>query len=914
MKKILFLISILFIPVFVLADVTYETGVKKANEYVYNFSDYARYLYVTGNLNYGFNGKKAIANPDFKTGGFLTRKEIEITSKNGPTYLAPGVQYWLMKDGSNKYTIDSIERKQTDNNYTSGVRVTEYILHNTKVTGLGTITTPWEFVDGYKVRIGVSDETIGSINPAQGMDHVQNDQELDFHIITDISNSMIDPSGCEYEATRKNVDYHYDETTRVITLKNINNNFSCIVNFRIGCHKVTFNNNGGNANTGMSNKIFYFKYGKGWFTDTGCVSPLTETTFTKPTRTGHTFKGYKYTEHDNEHAITDNVPKIVADYRSTFIDQDITAKADWEPITYTITLDNKDATTNGTGTIYQKYSVGWYSNSAATASINKITSPQRTDYTFAGYYDSGVVINKDGDIKASKTKYTTNKTISPTWCRNCAGVSHGTCTLSINDTNGNCSYNTVCDTGYSVNNNGQYNATCTATPYTITYELNGGTNPSNAKTSYTIENEYTLPTPTKTDYYFGGWYTSSDFSGTAVTKIAKGSTGNKKFYAKWDGKVFTITLNNKDATTNGTAKIYEKYTKGWYSDSGATTSISKITAPKRTDYTFAGYYDSGAVVDKDGNIKAGNTKYTANKTLSPTWCHNCIQPSHGSCSLSIDSSGNCNYSTSCNSGYKHSSGQNTYNPTCVLDKVTVTVNGALGETIRYSGTSSGTIKLDNTGKKTGVQLDAGSYTFKSSVASALGSTSGTYSKTVTINSSTTTVNVYPDGAIYWYGNGSVSGSSLYSKCGGISWQYSYGDGAYTYSTNGTANSITNIDANRIKIQLNSIYVYVPSGGGAYYSQASCKNSTSRGSYTTAKVYVNGGETFSRWQQERGKWRRRYATNTVTFAGMTVSGESDFTEGAHVFSKSSISGSVNFTIKYDTNLVHNGATIYAFWLQ
>jgi hypothetical protein len=48
--------------------------------------------------------------------------------------------------------------------------------------------------------------------------------------------------------------------------------------------------------------------------------------------------------------------------------------------------------------------------------------------------------------------------------------------------------------------------------------------------------------------------------------------------------------------------------------------------------------------------------------------------------------------------------------------------------------------------------------------------------------------------------------------------------------------------------------------------------------------------------------------------MTVSGTSSFTAGAHVFSKSSISGSVNFTIKYDTNYVHNGASIYAFWLE
>ena len=39
----------------------------------------------------------------------------------------------------------------------------------------------------------------------------------------------------------------------------------------------------------------------------------------------------------------------------------------------------------------------------------------------------------------------------------------------------------------------------------------------------------TLATPTKTGYVFGGWYTESDFSGTAVTTAAAGQI----YYAKW---------------------------------------------------------------------------------------------------------------------------------------------------------------------------------------------------------------------------------------------------------------------------------------------------------------------------------------------------------------------------------------------
>ncbi len=378
-----------------------------------------------------------------------------------------------------------------------------------------------------------------------------------------------------------------------------------------------------------------------------------------PTRTGYSFVGW-YTASDFSGSPVTKIESPTTGNKTFY--------AKWTYGIYTITLKNNNATTAGTSKIYEKYTQGWYSDSSANTSIDKITSPKRNNYTFAGYYDgSAQIIDKSGNIKASNTKYSADKSLDTKWCNNCNANDHGTCTLSINATTGACSYTTSCSTGYTLGNNGKYNYTCTVNEYTITYYLNNGTNPSGVKNKYTVEDEYTLPTPTRVGYTFGGWYTSSDFSGTAVTKIAKGSTGNKKFYAKWNYGIFTITLNNKDATTNGTGAIYEQYTQSWHSSSSVSNSnkITSITKPQRTNYTFAGYYDSGAVVDKDGNIKAANNKYTADKTLAPTWCRSCVSVSNGTCTLSINATtGACTYTTNCNNNYTLKSGSGTYDPKC----------------------------------------------------------------------------------------------------------------------------------------------------------------------------------------------------------------------------------------------------------
>ena len=94
--------------------------------------------------------------------------------------------------------------------------------------------------------------------------------------------------------------------------------------------------------------------------------------------------------------------------------------------------------------------------------------------------------------------------------------------------------------------------------YTITYELDGGTNAPENPASYNVETEtITLKDPVKTGYTFGGWYKDGEFT-TQVTEITQGTTGNITFYAKWELKNLvpetlkveggSCTLNDKEVT------------------------------------------------------------------------------------------------------------------------------------------------------------------------------------------------------------------------------------------------------------------------------------------------------------------------------------------------------------------------------
>lgn len=144
--------------------------------------------------------------------------------------------------------------------------------------------------------------------------------------------------------------------------------------------------------------------------------------------------------------------------------------------------------------------------------------------------------------------------------------------------------------------------------YTIHYQLNGGTGVSDG--IYTVEEEIILPTPTKTDYVFEGWYETADFSGSAVTTIPQGSTGDKTFYAKWYDN-YTITYETNGGTLPSDAKMF-------YSSGASYT----LPTPTKTDYVLGGWYET---TDFSGTpittIPQGST---GNKIFYAKW----VEPSY----------------------------------------------------------------------------------------------------------------------------------------------------------------------------------------------------------------------------------------------------------------------------------------------
>ena len=149
----------------------------------------------------------------------------------------------------------------------------------------------------------------------------------------------------------------------------------------------------------------------------------------------------------------------------------------------------------------------------------------------------------------------------------------------------------------------------TPKPYSITYDMNGRSNQGTNETSYTIETPtFVLVAPADLEvdgYKFDGWFKDAEFKSPADT-IIQGTTGNKKFYAKWIKKSYKIVyLATNEA--NGGASDQIKY----HGD-----PIELLGAGH---FSFAGY-DQAGWETSDGDQYALNASYETNAplTLYPT--------------------------------------------------------------------------------------------------------------------------------------------------------------------------------------------------------------------------------------------------------------------------------------------------------
>lgn len=144
-----------------------------------------------------------------------------------------------------------------------------------------------------------------------------------------------------------------------------------------------------------------------------------------PKKTGMKFNGYYTEKYGKGTKYIDENGNIVAK-NNAFDDEGKYVYAYWTPNIYDITLDNQGATKSGTTHVYEKYSVGFFSDSKAANTFpnGKIDIPQKDNYIFDGYwteqnnyktFHGEEIINADGTINNVNTKFAANSTIFAKW-------------------------------------------------------------------------------------------------------------------------------------------------------------------------------------------------------------------------------------------------------------------------------------------------------------------------------------------------------------------------------------------------------------------------------------------------------------------------------------------------------------------
>jgi uncharacterized repeat protein (TIGR02543 family) len=134
----------------------------------------------------------------------------------------------------------------------------------------------------------------------------------------------------------------------------------------------------------------------------------------------------------------------------------------------------------------------------------------------------------------------------------------------------------------------------TPSTYTVTFDPQGGAvNPA----SKNVANGGTygaLPTPVRTGYIFGGWFTGTNGSGTQITSTTTVSiSGDQMLYAKWTaaGKsTITATTNNKKyGSTKGAGSCYNG-------------TECTVTAVPKSGYRFSHWLENGKKVSGAGAV------------------------------------------------------------------------------------------------------------------------------------------------------------------------------------------------------------------------------------------------------------------------------------------------------------------------
>lgn len=318
---------------------------------------------------------------------------------------------------------------------------------------------------------------------------------------------------------------------------------------------------------------------------------LPENTYT---RAGYEFNGW--TE-QRDGTGTSYADKAAVLNLTTVEGGNVTLYANWSPVTYKITYQLDGGTNHGEN-------VATYTQFMGNLILRE---PTKTSYTFKGWFTNPEKTEKPGNF-AIKSGDTGDKAFFAKWEVNQYTVVFN---KNIGD-NTTASQEFIYDVaqsfnanswtrdgysfdGWSTNSNGtgtkyadqqsvknlkdsgkiNLYAIWKPVTYQITYSIGGGSSNGGNPATYTVESNFTFNAPitSVTGDIFGGWYTTSDFSGSKVTNITELRSQMKPItlYANWlNPGVFRIYKNpgngqfsvTRTGGTYGTVNVYFRTLNG----------------------------------------------------------------------------------------------------------------------------------------------------------------------------------------------------------------------------------------------------------------------------------------------------------------------------------------------------------------
>ena len=439
---------------------------------------------------------------------------------------------------------------------------------NYVVNGDVTLTAKWDYKK-YDITYNLDGGTNAKENPA-------------YYTIENEILTLAAPTkkGYDFEGWFTNKDFSGEKITSISTSSM--NAITLYAKWKPVSYKITYVLNGGEA--GAADEVKNSSDNPATYTIEDSV------TFDKATRSGYAFSGW----YDNE-AFSGNKVKNI----SLGTTDDITLYARWlEECTITYVTDHgtvPDAVIVGetdkiseenlpelecNGYIFE----GWYVDDTpvtaesytVTGNISLTAKWKLVRYTIAYYLNGGnnSALNPSGyTIETGKyTLETPNKT----------GYDFEGWFTDI-DFKGNA----VVEIGGGETENLILYAKWKPTVYTITYELDGGSNATSNPRTYTIENNtITLADPQKNGFVFRGWFENETFTGTKQTEIAKGSYGVKTYYAKWLKKC-TVSFVTEHGTAPDAIVLGE----------GESFKISQISKVSEKGWLFKGWYADSSFAD-----------------------------------------------------------------------------------------------------------------------------------------------------------------------------------------------------------------------------------------------------------------------------------------------------------------------------